>query len=109
VSVVVKFTKKRLPKEVVAHWPEIFSDLHVESIPVEYLLSIKVTFKDGKNWEIRLKNNRQKMTNKELEKQITELFKTYGDAIKNVDFRLDTNKVKADITKRTKTFLKKRK
>jgi len=93
----------------VAHWPEIFSDLHVESIPVEYLLSIKVTFKDGKNWEIRLKNNRQKMTNKELEKQITELFKTYGDAIKNVDFRLDTNKVKADITKRTKTFLKKRK
>ena len=108
-SVVVKFTKKRLPKEVVAHWPENFSDLHVESIPVEYLLSIKVTFKDGKNWEIRLKNNRQKMTNKELEKQITELFKTYGDAIKNVDFRLDTNKVKADITKRTKTFLKKRK
>lgn len=105
----VKFTKKRLPKEVVAHWPEIFSDLHVQSIPVEYLLSIKVTFKDGKNWEIRLKNNRQKMTNKELEKQITELFKTYGDAIKNVDFRLDTNKVKADITKRTKTFLKKRK
>ena len=105
----VKFTKKRLPKEVVAHWPESFSDLHVESIPVEYLLSIKVTFKDGKNWEIRLKNNRQKMTNKELEKQITELFKTYGDAIKNVDFRLDTNKVKADITKRTKTFLKKRK
>ena len=105
----VKFTKKRLPKEVVAHWPEIFSDLHVESIPVEYLLSIKVTFKDGKNWEIRLKNNRQKMTNKELEKQITELFTTYGDAIKNVDFRLDTNKVKADITKRTKTFLKKRK
>ena len=105
----VKFTKKRLPKEVVAHWPEIFSDLHVESIPVEYLLSIKVTFKDGKNWEIRLKNNRQKMTNKELEKQITELFKTYGDAIKNVDFRLDTNKVKADITKRTRTFLKKRK
>ena len=105
----VKFTKKRLPKEAVAHWPEIFSDLHVESIPVEYLLSIKVTFKDGKNWEIRLKNNRQKMTNKELEKQITELFKTYGDAIKNVDFRLDTNKVKADITKRTKTFLKKRK
>ena len=105
----VKFTKRRLPKEVVAHWPEIFSDLHVESIPVEYLLSIKVTFKDGKNWEIRLKNNRQKMTNKELEKQITALFKTYGDAIKNVDFRLDTNKVKADITKRTKTFLKKRK
>ena len=108
-SVVVKFTKKKLPKEVVQHWPEVFGDLSIESIHVEYLLSIKVSFKDGKNWEIRLKPNRQKMTNKELEKTIGDLFKTYGDEIKNVDFRLDTNKVKADITKRTKTFLKKRK
>ena len=82
------------------HWPEVFGDLSIESIPVEYLLSIKVSFKDGKNWEIRLKPNRQKMTNKELEKTIGDLFKTYGDDIKNVDFRLDTNKVKADITKR---------
>jgi len=49
VSGVVKFRKKQLPKEVVAHWPEVFSDLHIESIPIEYLLSIKVEFRDGKN------------------------------------------------------------
>ena len=108
-SGVVKFRKKQLLKEVVAHWPEVFSDLHIESIPIEYLLSIKVEFRDGKNWEIRVKKNRQKLTNKELEKNIKELFQHYGNDIKNVDFRIDTNKVKADITKRTKTFLKKRK
>ena len=108
-SVVVNFTNKKQPTEGLHHWPEVFGDLSRESIPVEYLLSIKVSFKDGKNWEIRLKPNRQKMTNKEREKTIGDLFKTYGDEIKNVDFRLDTNKVKADITKRTKTFLKKRK
>lgn len=108
-SVVVKFNKKKLPKEVVAHWPEIFSDLHIESIPVQYLLAIKVQFKDGKHWEIKLKPNRQRLTDKELEKSIKDLFETYGDTIKNVDFRIDTNKVKADVQKRTKTFLKKRK
>lgn len=108
-SVVVKFTKKKLPKEVVAHWPEVFGDLRIESIPVQYLLSLKVVFKDGKKWEIRVKPNRQKLTNKELESNIKELFEHYGNDIKNVDFRIDTNKVKADIQKRTKTFLKKRK
>ena len=108
-SVVVKFRKKKLPKEVVAHWPEVFSDLQITSIPVQYLLAVKVQFKDGKQWEIKVKPNRQKLTDKELERNIRELFETYGDAIKNVDFRIDTNKVKADIQKRTKTFLKKRK
>ena len=108
-SVVVKFTKKKLPKEVVAHWPEVFSDLHITSIPVEYLLAVKVEFKDGKQWEIKVKPNRQKLTNKQLESNIKELFEHYENNIKNVDFRIDTNKVKADIQKRTKTFLKKRK
>ena len=75
-----------------------------ESIPVEYLLStIKVTFKDGKNWEIRPKNNRQKMTHQRVGKADYRTVQDHGDAIKNVHFRLDTNKVKADITKRTKT------
>ena len=74
-----------LPKEVVAHWPEVFKDLKIESIPIEYLLSIKVEFRDGKNWEIRVKKNRQKLTNKELEKSIKDLFEHYGNSIKNVD------------------------
>ena len=59
-SVVVKFTKKKLPKEVVAHWPEVFNDLRIDSIPVQYLLALKVQFKDGKQWEIKVKPNRQK-------------------------------------------------
>lgn len=108
-AVVVKFNKRKLPKEVVAHWPEIFSDLRIDSVPVEYLLAVNVAFKDGKHWEIKLKPNKQRLTNKELEKNIKDLFETYGNSIKNVDFRIDTNKVKADIQKRTKSFLKKRK
>lgn len=88
-SVVVKFTKKKLPKEVVAHWPEVFNDLRIDSIPVQYLLALKVQFKDGKQWEIKVKPNRQKLTNKQLETNIKELFEHYGNDIKNVDFRIE--------------------
>jgi hypothetical protein len=45
----------------------------------------------------------------DLEKSLDELFEQYQDAIKNVDFRLNTAKVKEDITKRTQKFLKLRK
>jgi hypothetical protein len=103
----VIFGKKSLPKNVVDHWPEVFNDITVNAIPIEYLLAIKVTFNDGKKWEIKVKNNRKKLTNAGLEKTLNELFKTYTDSIKNVDFRLDTEKVKKDIEKRTKKFFKK--
>ena len=36
------------------------------------------------------------------------MFLEYEDSIQNVDFRLDTAKVKADIQARTKHFMKKR-
>ena len=42
----------------------------------------------------------------ELEKSLDELFEQYQDAIENVDFRLNTAKVKEDITSRTQKFLK---
>ncbi len=103
----VMFGKKSLPKNVVDHWPEVFSDVTVRAIPIQYLLAIKVTFKDGKKWDIKVKNNTKKLTNSNLEQTLNELFKTYTDSIKNVDFRLDTEKVKKDIEKHTKKFFKK--
>ena len=43
---------------------------------------------------------------KDLEKSLDDLFEQYQDHIKTVDFRLNTEKVKRDITTRTKKFLK---
>lgn len=64
----VIFGKKSLPKNVVDHWPEVFNDVTVKAIPIEYLLAIKVTFNDGKKWEIKVKNHHKKLTNAGLEK-----------------------------------------
>lgn len=97
---------KNLPDEVIDHWPEVFKDIEVDVIPIEYILSIMVTFVDGKVWEIDM--NKQK-GNVDVEVAIEDLLSTYEDHIANVDFRLNTKKVKDDIKRRTAMFLKKRK
>lgn len=106
---VVHFKKGRLPKQVVSQWPEVFGDVEVSAIPVQYLKSINVTFKDGKKWEVRMKPNKKNVSAKDLEATLNEMFVNYEGSIKNVDFRLDTAKVKADISNRTKKFIKKNK
>ncbi len=42
-----------------------------------------------------------------LEDVLQELFDEYNNAIQNIDFRLDTKRLKNDIQKRTRVFLKK--
>lgn len=97
----------KLPQEAINHWPEVFEDIEIDVVPLEYLHSIRVSFVDGKIWDIDVKRNNQKV--EDLEKSLDELFAQYSDSIENVDFRLDTLKVKQDITNRTRKFLKLRK
>lgn len=100
--------KNNLPKHVVDVWPEVLKDVDVQVVPLEYLHSVRVTFHDGKVWEIDVEKSKAK-TDLNIEQSLEELFAEYEDAIANVDFRLDTERVKQDITKRTHQFMKKRK
>lgn len=101
-------SNKKLPKEVIAHWPEIFKDVEVHAIPLQYLTSITISFNDGRIWEIDL-NDERNLLEEDLEYSIESLLSEYEDEIENIDFRLDTEKVRVDIEKRTSSFLKKRK
>ena len=95
---------KRLPDDVIKHWPDVFKDIDIHTIPINYLSSIKVEFKIGRIWEIDC--NAKRETGADLDKSISDLFKQYGDDILHVDFRLNTPKLKRDIEKRTRAFLK---
>ena len=97
---------KKLPEEVIDHWPEILKDIDIEVLPLEYLDSVLVHFVDGKVWEIDLTKNPHDI---DMEEAIESLMTEYEDAIVNVDFRLNTVRLKRDITARTKRFLKKKK
>tara|TARA_B100001057_G_scaffold338705_1_gene339453 strand:+ start:6156 stop:6476 length:321 start_codon:yes stop_codon:yes gene_type:complete len=100
--------KDKLSRGVQNAWPEVFKDIKVDVIPIEYLTSIRVIFKDNKVWEIDMISSRDKLGDEAvLEDVLQELFDEYENSIANIDFRLDTERLKHDIQKRTRVFLKK--
>lgn len=101
--------RNQLPKDVIEQWPEILRDIEVTAIPLEYLHSIKISFSNGKIWDIDISKHTKTIDFTQLEKHISELLEKYDESIENIDFRLDIEKVKKDVIKNTKTFLKKTK
>ena len=100
-------TKKSLPQDVVDSWPEVFSDVDVHAIPLAYLDSMRIIFDNGKVWDINIANYARKTDSDDLEAHLKELLASYSDSIEHIDFRLDVAKVKKDVIKHTKSFLKK--
>lgn len=96
---------KKFPQEIIDNWPEIFEDISFNAIPIDYLHSIVVTFKNGKTWEVNL----NKKNKDSFEAELKEWFTSYENDIDNVDFKLDTARIKKDIIKKTTQFLNKRK
>jgi hypothetical protein len=96
---------KKFPKDVIEHWPEVFGEINLNVVPLRYLDSVTVKFKNGKVWEIDLANKNWE----EFEPSLKDMLSTYESEIDNVDFKLDTERIKKDIIKHTNKFLKKRK
>lgn len=100
---------KRFPKDVIEHWPEVFGEITLNVVPIQYLESITVTFKNKKVWEINLRDDNKAVGDWDsFEKHLKEMISSYESEIDNVDFKLDTERVKKDMIKTTNKFLKKR-
>lgn len=97
-----------LPKDVIEHWPEIFSEVNLNVLPFGYLNMVLINFKDGKTWEIKVTASVKRDGWEKFERNLSDLCKNYEDRIDNVDFKLDTIKVKNDIKKSTAKFLRKK-
>ena len=102
--------KRNVPSEITDHWPEVFDEIEIRAVPIEYLRSVQIKFVDGKIWDINIDRAKlQDQSTDDIENSLEDLIEEYEDVIDTIDFRLDTERVKRDITKRTKVFMKKRK
>lgn len=99
----------KLPPEIVSYWPEIFKDIEVKAIPVEYINSINVVLTDGSVWTVDIDREKEAIDVDDVEQLIEEILEEHEDEIESVDFSLDTEQIKIDIKKRTNIFMKKRK
>lgn len=100
---------RSLPKDVIENWPEVFGEVVLNVLPIKYLDTVLINFKDGKSWEIRITTKTKREGWSVFEKNLSEICKTYEASIENIDFKLDTTRVKKDIQRVTQQFLKKRK
>lgn len=99
---------KTLSKEIVEYWPEIFGEVKFNVLPLQYLNAVLINFKNGKTWEVNITADVRNNGWEKFEESLSGLLKTYDHKIDNIDFKLDTAKVKKDITRSTKKFLNKR-
>jgi hypothetical protein len=106
---VPKPPKKILNQNVIDQWPEIFADIDLSAIPLDYLHTVTITFKDGNQWNVVIEKKDRDLKDGNLPRELTELFNNYEKQILNVDFQLDIPQIKKDVVKSTKKFLRGRK
>lgn len=100
---------RKLPKDVIDSWPDVLGDINLHVLPMKYLNTILVNFKDGTTWEIKITNKIKNGDWSDLEQMLIDLHSNYDKSITNFDFKLDVFKIKKDIEKSTIKFLRKKK
>lgn len=95
-----------LPSDKDKEWEKILDEVSLSYLPVEYLKNIIVTFDDGNVWDINISDSRKAQSTDDIEDALEELFEEYDDKIESIDFRLDVERVKKDLSKKVNRLLK---
>ena len=77
---------------VTDHWSEIFEEVILTGLPLQYASAIIIHFKEGKSWYFE---NNISMKNFKIE--MSELLEDYKEYIINVDIKINTKQVRTDV------------
>ncbi len=92
------------PSHLVKEWPEVFEDLYMNTMPVAYLEVIRLEFKNGRIWEIDIKEQLSESHSQLVADKLVDTFQEYQEEISKIDFKIDIEKLKKDVEKETKKF-----
>ena len=95
----------RPPDHLIKQWPEVFEDMYMNTMPLFYLNSVQLQFKDGRIWEIDVKTQLLTLEADVIADKILDMFEEYSQEIENIDFDIDAEKLKKDIKDQTKGML----
>ena len=95
----------RPPRHLIKEWPEVFEDLYMNTMPVAYLDLIHLEFADGRVWEINVKDQLKDTDAEDIADRLLETLQEYKDEIKKIDFKVDVDRLKKDITSSTNDIL----
>lgn len=95
----------RTPFELVQEWPEVFEDMYMSTMPVDYLQILRLSFRNGRVWEIDIAEQLVENANEIVADKILKIFSEYKDDIVKIDFSIDVEKLKSDIAEQTRKIL----
>lgn len=95
----------RPPRHLVKEWPEVFEDLYMNTMPVAYLEIIHLEFANGRVWEIDIQTQLKESDPDSIADKLIETLTEYKEEIIKIDFKVDINRLKKDISDSTKTIL----
>ena len=83
----------------------MFEDLYMDTMPVAYVDVMILEFKDGRIWEIDIKEQLKSNHPDAVAKKLLDTLSEFKETIKSLDFKIDIEMLKADIKKRTNNIL----
>ena len=92
----------RPPKNLIQEWPEVFEDLYMNTMPVHYLEMLRIEFEDGRVWEINVQEQLSNTHSDIIADRLVDTFQEYREEIKKIDFKVNVDKLKADIRNSSK-------
>jgi hypothetical protein len=90
---------------LIKEWPEVFEDMYMNTMPVAYLKSVRLEFNNGRIWEIDIQEQLSNATNDIVAEKLLDTFTEYKEEITKVDFTIDIQRLKQDITDKTNKLL----
>ena len=98
--------KPKTSKHDEKYWQDIFDSISMDYLPVEYMNKVIIRFISGTVWEIDIKDSKKKQTIDDIEATLEDLFNEYEPDIESLDFRMDMDTLKHDLSKRVSKFIK---
>ena len=92
----------RPPEKLIQEWPEVFEDMYMNTMPVAYLKSVRLEFDNGRIWEIDIQEQLSNANNDVVAEKLLDTFTEYQKEITKIDFSIDIQRLKQDITDKTK-------
>ena len=93
------------PRHLVKEWPEVFEDLYMNTMPVAYLILLRLEFINGRIWEIDVQEQLANAEADEIANKLLNIFQEYRNDIKKIDFQIDVERLKNDIQESSKNLL----
>jgi hypothetical protein len=92
------------PRHLVKEWPEVFEDLYMNTMPVSYIDLINLEFENGRIWQIDIKQQLAEDDSDSVAERLMLTLTEYKDTITKIDFKIDVERLKKDITDSTKNI-----